>query len=165
MLRRIPLLLLVSLAVALIAAGCGDDDDEPTTTETTEAATGATGAESEFAQQANEICREGTDELDAAAQEQFGGFDTWINNAAVSMYGRLLDVPIEDERQLFETNYWGVVNGSLAALPHLRSGGVWRLSLRGQEPHLEVHVALPDTGETGSEPLIRSFLELAVDVK
>lgn len=57
------------------------------------------------------------------AQEQFGGFDTWINNAAVSMFGRLMDVPMEDERQLFETNYWGVVNGSRAAVEHLRFRG------------------------------------------
>ena len=36
---------------------------------------------------------------------------------------RIEEVPTEDARRLFETNYWGVVNGSLAALPHLRSGG------------------------------------------
>ena len=57
------------------------------------------------------------------AKEKFGGFDTWINNAAVSMYGRLVDVPIKDERQLFETNYWGVVNGSRVAVEHLREHG------------------------------------------
>lgn len=59
----------------------------------------------------------------STASERFGGFDTWINNAAVSMYGRLADVPIEDERQLFETNYWGVVNGSRVAVEHLKERG------------------------------------------
>jgi NAD(P)-dependent dehydrogenase (short-subunit alcohol dehydrogenase family) len=54
---------------------------------------------------------------------QFGRIDTWVNNAGVTVYGLLEDVPIEEARRLFETNYWGVVNGSLAALPHLRSGG------------------------------------------
>ncbi len=54
---------------------------------------------------------------------EFGGIDTWVNNAGVSIYGRLFDVPIEDARRLFETNYWGVVNGSLVALAHLRSRG------------------------------------------
>lgn len=54
---------------------------------------------------------------------QFGRIDTWINNAGVSVYGLIEEVPLEDARRLFETNYWGVVNGSLAALPHLRSGG------------------------------------------
>jgi hypothetical protein len=81
MLHRIPLLLLVSLAVALLAAGCGDDDDEPTTTETTEAATGATGAtgpadvspeRAALIEQADEICAEGDREIDAEADEVFG---------------------------------------------------------------------------------------------
>lgn len=49
-----------------------------------------------------------------------GGVDTWINNAGVSIYGRLEEVTMEDARQLFETNYWGVVYGSLAALPLLK---------------------------------------------
>src|SRR5262245_8070447 len=37
----------------------------------------------------------------------FGGFDTWINNAGVSIYGGVLDQSLEDHRRLFETNYWG----------------------------------------------------------
>lgn len=57
------------------------------------------------------------------ARERFGGFDTWVNNAAVSMYGHLLDEPVKDERQLFETNYWGTVYGSRAAVKHLRENG------------------------------------------
>ena len=61
--------------------------------------------------------------LASTAVDHFGGFDTWINNAAVSMYGSLTDEPIEDERQLFETNYWGVVYGSRAAVEHLRTHG------------------------------------------
>jgi short-subunit dehydrogenase len=54
------------------------------------------------------------------AIERFGGFDTWINNAGVSIYGDMLDVPIADQRHLFETNFWGVVYGSLEAARHLR---------------------------------------------
>lgn len=52
--------------------------------------------------------------------KRFGGFDTWVNNAGVGIYGDLLDVPIEDHRKVFETNYWGVVHGSLAAARHLK---------------------------------------------
>ena len=62
-------------------------------------------------------------ELADTALRELGGFDTWINNAGVSIYGRIVDVPVADARRLFETNYWGVVNGSLAALPHLREAG------------------------------------------
>ena len=58
-----------------------------------------------------------------AALNQFGGFDTWVNNAAVSIYGKVTDVPIEDHRRLFETNYWGVVYGTLIAADHLASKG------------------------------------------
>ena len=61
--------------------------------------------------------------IEQTALEQFGGFDTWINNAAVSMYGPLLDVPVEDEQQLFETNYWGMVYGSRVAAKRLREHG------------------------------------------
>jgi short-subunit dehydrogenase len=52
-----------------------------------------------------------------------GNFDTWINNAGVSIYGKLEEVPAEDSRQLFETNFWGVVNGSLVAARHLKQFG------------------------------------------
>ena len=59
------------------------------------------------------------------AVETWGGFDTWVNNAGVSIYGRILDVPTDDAHRLFETNYWGVVNGSLVAVPRLlERGGV-----------------------------------------
>lgn len=57
------------------------------------------------------------------AEESFGGFDTWVNDAAVSIYGRVLDVPLEDHRQIFETNYWGLVHGTMVAVEHLRERG------------------------------------------
>ncbi len=62
-----------------------------------------------------------------AAIDAFGGFDTWVNNAGVSIVGALSDTPTADQRRLFETNYWGVVYGSLAAVAHFREsegGGV-----------------------------------------
>ena len=54
----------------------------------------------------------------------FGGFDTWVNNAGVSIFGPIRETTLEDQRRLFETNYWGVVNGSLVAVEHLRVGPV-----------------------------------------
>jgi NAD(P)-dependent dehydrogenase (short-subunit alcohol dehydrogenase family) len=50
----------------------------------------------------------------------FGGFDTWINDAGVSVYGRIEEVSTEDHRRLFETNFWGVVYGSKIACEHLK---------------------------------------------
>lgn len=67
--------------------------------------------------------QDGMERVARAAVEEFGGLDTWFNNAGVSIYGELERVSLEDARRLFETNYWGVVNGSLAALPHLRAHG------------------------------------------
>jgi short-subunit dehydrogenase len=58
-----------------------------------------------------------------AAVTRFGGFDTWINDASVSIYGKLAEVPIEEHRRLFETNFWGMVYGSLAAARLLKHRG------------------------------------------
>lgn len=58
-----------------------------------------------------------------ASLEHFGGFDTWINNAGVSIFGRLDQVTKEDMHRLFQTNFWGVVYGSLAAAKHLKQRG------------------------------------------
>ncbi len=63
-------------------------------------------------------------QVQAAAERaiaDFGGFDTWVNAAGVGSYGRIEDTPVEDQRRLFDVNYWGVVHGSLAALAHLRT--------------------------------------------
>lgn len=57
------------------------------------------------------------------AIRRFGGFNTWVNNAGVSIYGPVLDQSLEDQRRLFETNYWGVVHGSMVACAHLRRRG------------------------------------------
>lgn len=62
------------------------------------------------------------DEVERVAQiaiERFGRIDTWVNNAGVSIYGRLDEVSDEDHRRLFDINFWGIVYGSLVALPHL----------------------------------------------
>jgi short-subunit dehydrogenase len=54
---------------------------------------------------------------------RFGRIDTWVNDAGVSIYGTLEQVSEEDSRRLFDTNFWGVVNGSLVALPYLKQAG------------------------------------------
>ncbi len=57
------------------------------------------------------------------ARERFGGFDTWVNDAGVGIWSRLGDIAEEDARRLFDTNYWGVVHGSLIAAKHLKARG------------------------------------------
>jgi NADP-dependent 3-hydroxy acid dehydrogenase YdfG len=58
-----------------------------------------------------------------AAIDRFGRIDTWVNDAGVAIYGRLDEVDDADSRRLFDTNFWGVVYGSLVAMPHLRRNG------------------------------------------
>jgi len=58
-----------------------------------------------------------------AAVQRYGRIDTWVNNAGVTIYGRLEEVREEDSRRLFDINFWGVVHGSLCALPHLKRNG------------------------------------------
>ena len=55
--------------------------------------------------------------------ERHGGFDTWYNCAGVGVYAKLEEVSDEDHEQVFKTNYWGVVYGSLEALKHLKQKG------------------------------------------
>jgi NAD(P)-dependent dehydrogenase (short-subunit alcohol dehydrogenase family) len=58
--------------------------------------------------------------LAETAVQEFGRFDTWVNNAGISIFGQVWDVPMADWRRMFETVYWGVVHGSLAAVRHYR---------------------------------------------
>lgn len=53
----------------------------------------------------------------------FGHFDTWVNNAAVSVFGHAMDVTTEDMKRVFDTNFWGPVYGTRAAVKHFTSRG------------------------------------------
>jgi short-subunit dehydrogenase len=63
------------------------------------------------------------EEIAAAAKREFGRIDTWVNNAAVAMYGRVMELSIEEMRRQFDVNFWGVVHGSRVAVPYLRAHG------------------------------------------
>ena len=66
------------------------------------------------------------DDLANVAQtaiQQYGGFDTWVNNAGLGIFGRLNEVSDEDSRRLFDVNFWGLVYGSKIAAAHLQAKG------------------------------------------
>jgi short-subunit dehydrogenase len=63
------------------------------------------------------------DAIADTALREFGRIDTWVNNAAVSMYGRITDVSIDDMRRQMDVNFWGQVYGSRTAVRHLESRG------------------------------------------
>jgi short-subunit dehydrogenase len=67
--------------------------------------------------------REDVERLATTTLARFGRIDTWVNDAGVSIYGRLTEVPLADSRKLFDTNFWGVVHGCLTALPLLKRQG------------------------------------------
>ena len=62
-------------------------------------------------------------QIATVALREFGRIDTWVNNAAVAMYGRAVELSIADMRRQFDVNYWGQVYGCLTAVPHLRKQG------------------------------------------
>jgi short-subunit dehydrogenase len=71
------------------------------------------------------------DVSDAAAVErvaeravaEFGRIDGWVNNAGVTMFGRLVDVPLDDVRRVLDVNLMGQVHGARAALPRMIAQG------------------------------------------
>ncbi len=66
---------------------------------------------------------EDIDNLAEKTIARFGGFDTWVNNAGLGLWGRLQEVSDSDHRQLFDINFWGIVYGSVTALRTLKQRG------------------------------------------
>ncbi len=58
-----------------------------------------------------------------AAEDAFGRIDSWINNAAVALYGESPEVSMEDQRRLFDVDFWGVVHGAREALRRIKGPG------------------------------------------
>jgi short-subunit dehydrogenase len=61
--------------------------------------------------------------LGEAALLEFGTVDTWVNNAGLSIYGKLTAVPLADKRKLFDVNFWGVVHGCRTAIRLMKHRG------------------------------------------
>lgn len=57
------------------------------------------------------------------AEKDFGHVDVWVNNAAVTLFGRLEETPPEDWRRVVETNLFGYANGARAAITRFRERG------------------------------------------
>ena len=63
------------------------------------------------------------DRIGEKALLEFGVIDTWVNNAGLSIYGKLADVPLLDKRRLFDINFWGVVHGCSTAISLMKDRG------------------------------------------
>jgi short-subunit dehydrogenase len=66
---------------------------------------------------------EDMDRIAETALREFGSIDTWVNNAGLSIYGKLTEIPMEDKRRLFDVNFWGVVNGCRTAVRFMKHRG------------------------------------------
>lgn len=67
------------------------------------------------------------DVRDAAAVEQVveriiedhGPIDVWINNAGIGLFETVLNTPLDQFARIMDTNYYGVLHGVKAVLPHM----------------------------------------------
>jgi NAD(P)-dependent dehydrogenase (short-subunit alcohol dehydrogenase family) len=57
------------------------------------------------------------------AIDKYGRIDVWVNNAAITLFGRFEDTPPDDWRRIMETNLFGCVYGARAVLPYFREQG------------------------------------------
>jgi len=67
--------------------------------------------------------RDAVERIAAQAEARYGAIDTWVNDAGVMIFGPMEQVEEADARRLFDTNFWGMVHGSLAAVRRLRQSG------------------------------------------
>ncbi|MDQ2105572.1 SDR family oxidoreductase, partial [Azospirillum isscasi] len=54
-----------------------------------------------------------------AVERSLGPIDVWVNNAMVTVFGRVRDLTPEEIRRVTEVTYLGSVHGTLAALRHM----------------------------------------------
>jgi NAD(P)-dependent dehydrogenase (short-subunit alcohol dehydrogenase family) len=61
--------------------------------------------------------------LATSARERFGRIDTWVNNASVSGFGELSEMPVDAIERILHINLLGQVYGAKAAVPIMRAQG------------------------------------------
>lgn len=58
-----------------------------------------------------------------AVADHFGAVNAVINNAGITIFGSIEDSPYADIEKVIDVDFWGVVHGTKAFLPHLIASG------------------------------------------
>jgi NAD(P)-dependent dehydrogenase (short-subunit alcohol dehydrogenase family) len=111
--------------------------------------------------------RREVEELAAAAMQQFGRIDVWVDSAAVMAYGRFEDVPPQVFDKVIATDLLGTANVARAALRIFRAQGHGTLILCSS---LLAHITAPYmssyvTAKWGARGLVRTLRQETRDAR
>jgi NAD(P)-dependent dehydrogenase (short-subunit alcohol dehydrogenase family) len=113
-----------ALALALADEGARlalSDIDTFGLSETAELAA-ARGAEV-HAQRLDVACREDVVAYAEEVRSRYGAVHLVVNNAGIAMTGDVADLAFKDVERVMDVDFWGVVHGTMAFLPHLVDSG------------------------------------------
>ena len=105
-----------------------------------------------------------------ATLERFGRIDVLVNNAGIGYFASFEESEMEEVRQMFEINVWGLANMTRAVLPTLRkqrSGTVVNISSQGglvANPAVSFYTATKFAVEALSEALSKEIAPLGLKV-
>lgn len=99
------------------------------------------------------------------ALAEYGRVDVWVNCAAVTLFGRLEEVPMDEFRRVLDTNILGYVHGARTAIPIFREQGhgdlinVSSMIGHGSSPFVSAYVTSKWAIEGLSESLRQELLD------
>ena len=67
--------------------------------------------------------REAIDRALALTLHHFGRVDVWVNNAGIGLYDTAAEMDMSACRELFETNFFGMIAGMQAVIPAMKKEG------------------------------------------
>ncbi|HUS42230.1 MAG TPA: SDR family NAD(P)-dependent oxidoreductase [Ilumatobacteraceae bacterium] len=117
------------LALELASTGCHlalsdiDDAGLAETVAMVDQAAGSRGSVKVSSIQLDVTDRDAVEAWATAVADEFGQVNLIFNNAGVALSANVSSMSYESFRWLMDINFWGVVHGTLAFLPHLKSSG------------------------------------------